>query len=186
MEPTNKTANINIKEYCNVLYTYTGDPADLDRKSILDDLMYWRGICDEYEAFKNNVVIPTDDAKPATKATKGRKAATPATPAAANPMPIKTTIIPEGFTPATKCGKCGADFSNPANFRLSSGEKAGRLWYGMDCTQCKTERNGNAYATRTFLKGDSAKPATPVIAAPESSDFDDMIPDDVEGTGILF
>lgn len=182
MELTKKTANLNIKEYCNLVYEYTGDTAELDRKALLDDMMYWRGICDEFDTFKNNVVLPSDAEVKVAKTTKGRKAAPAAKPAPA----AKASVVPAGFTPAAQCSKCGADFSNPANYRLSSGEKGGRLWYGMDCTQCKTERNGNAYATRTFLKGDSVKPAAPTVALPESSDFDDMIPDEAGDAGILF
>lgn len=200
-QPMIKQANMNIKQYCNVVFPYT-DIKQLNRDVILADMRFWRDICAEYDAFKGTPAATTaPKAGATTKSTTGAKTAAPkaaATKSTTPPKAAPAADVPAGFTKVAKCSKCGADFANHANYIVASGTANGRTWYAMDCTQCKTPaKSGKGeYPTRNFLKGDIIKanvaaPATPIEEAAASTpvaangglpelptDFDALIPED--------
>ena len=60
---TTKLASINVKQFCNVQFSYT-DINELDQNEILTDLIFWHDLISDFEKARNEIIstieIPGD------------------------------------------------------------------------------------------------------------------------------
>ena len=56
---TGKTANVNIKQYSNILYEFT-DVNLLDRNEVLNDMLFWYDIINEFDNIRNKKITKSE------------------------------------------------------------------------------------------------------------------------------
>lgn len=141
----NKTANLNLALYSNLLVEYS-ETKEIDSEEIVDDIRFWR------EVLKKAELTPSEKKEVEVKKKADEKK--------------NEVALPEGIERLEQCPKCTG---KNMVFKTGKNKTTGKEWFAFDCQDCKTANNGNDYPTRTFVN----KVKTPSKTNVSETEFED-------------